>query len=152
VKFAAVLTLRGSPSDLPAQRVFDSLVPLLLARGPGLATKGRIQQLATNLDFIPLTPEGLDKVAAAVEAAEKIENVEQATFPLEVFVRVALQLPKPMEYVEVSKNRKLDSRKIATVFCQDTLRWVRARFRGVVGDYLADPAFSEQVKGIKTIR
>jgi len=38
------------------------------------------------------------------------------------------------------------------VFCQDTLRWVRARFRGVVGDYLADPAFSEQVKGIKTIR
>ncbi len=152
MKFAGLLTLRGSPSDPPAQRVFDGLVPLLLARGPGLASKGRIQQLGINLDLIPLTPEGLDRIAAAVEAAAKIENVEQATFPLEVFVKVALQLPKPMEYVEVSKKRKLDSRKIATVFCQDTLTWVKVRFRGVVGDYMPDPGFSEQVRGIKTIR
>lgn len=144
-KLAGYLSLLGPSSNPEVQKVYGPLVKLFLARK-------RVQYLGSNLEHLPATPEGLRKVAAAVEAAEAIEKVEDAWFPVARFIAVALLLEDPAEYVEVSKDFGLDFRLIRTVFHQNTHHRAAKRFRGVVGDLASAEHREEVKKKLKVVR
>lgn len=156
--FAATMTLIGHSDDPFTLALFDLFCEMLLARSSapqpnmvresGLLTKGRIYFFASNHAFLPTTHEGLVKVGAALRAAGGIESVEGATFKVDHFVEVALALPDPQGYVEVSKNFGLDHWKIGTVFHPNTLqRWTGAYSRVV------DPAANQiAIASVRTVR
>ena len=161
--FAGSMALIGKCDDPIALNMFDYFCQVLLARWwstpqAGLVReqhplkKGRIYFFAANHAFLPTTREALLKVGAALKAAGEIEYVERATFKVDHFVEVALALPDPEAYVEVSKKFGLDHWKIGTVFHPNTLeRWTGV-YRGVLGA-LADSEYSAvAIASIRTVR
>jgi hypothetical protein len=161
-RFAAYMALIGGCDDPIALNAFDLFCDLLLSRDrapqTALARRDpqwkatRIYYLQSNLGFLPVTRDGLLKVAAALKAAGKIEDVEQATFSVDAFVKVALALANPEEYVEISKKFGLRLWRIGTVFHPYTHEFWTGVYRGVLGP-LADPEYrAAAIASIRTVR
>jgi len=162
-RFAGSMLLIGDCDDPIALSVFDPFCQMLLARWwstpqAGLVReehplkKGRIYFFENNHALLPVTRDGLLKVGAALKAAAEIEYVEHATFKVDAFVAVALALPDPEGYVEVSKTFGLSHRKIGTVFHPNTLEKWTGVYRGVLGP-LADSEYSAAaIASIRTVR
>lgn len=141
-RFGGFLALVGPTTDATATKVYSALVELLFSWR-------RVQGLAANLSHLPVTPEGLLRVAEAVLAAGKIEPVERANFPFNNFLEVASRLPDAAAYVDVCLKDGFT--KIREIFHPNTFRVTAQRYRGVVGE-LADPSYRDQVRvKLKTI-
>lgn len=142
VKIAARLALIGPTAEPKAIEAFHSLVPLLLSWR-------RVKNIFTIEEQLPVEPAGLLMVAASLRAAERVEKVEAANFPTNNFISVSLQLTDPGTYRDVCVKDKLDT--IRAIWHPNTLKYVKERYRGVVGD-LASPEYRDLVrKKIRTV-
>lgn len=143
VRFAGYLGLCGPPTSPVAVKVYSALVILLFSWR-------RIRDITANLNFLPVTALELERVADAIIAAEEIESVEKANFPVGNFINVAVQLPDAKAYVAVCKRDKLEH--IRKIFFPNTLKSAAQRYHGIVGQ-LADPAYRTFIRdAVKTIR
>lgn len=123
VRVAGHLSLIGPSSDETAVKVYSALVQLLFAWR-------RVQQVTTNASHLPATAEGMRRVGFSILAASKVENFEQANFPVPQFITVAVQLPDPYAYVDVCRQ---GLPTIRAIFHPNTLKATAERYRGLVG-------------------
>lgn len=142
IRTASLIHIASGGDESRGLMVYQNLVPLIFSAH-------RIKQWDIFLERMPPTVEAVLRVVESVKAAGLIEPVENSKFNLITFLDVALLLPDPKGYVDVC--RREGRTKISGAFHPNTVEFIRARYRGVVGDLANSEYKTQLMETIKTI-